>query len=63
MIIYLIKVFQLLLSNKIGQLFIKKAYKNCDKSYEPIQELDIWGGVGLGKTWLMDLFYQIFTRW
>ena len=37
-----------------GRLLGKKA----QQSVTPVRGLYMWGGVGRGKTWLMDLFYQ-----
>lgn len=45
---------QLSLRSKIGKLFTKQPPKNS----RPVQGLYMWGGVGRGKTWLLDLFYQ-----
>ena len=35
--------------------FNQKLFK---KTVEPVKGLYFWGGVGRGKTWLMDLFYE-----
>lgn len=37
---------------RLRQLFVK------EQAGDPIQGLYIWGGVGRGKTYLMDLFYE-----
>ena len=42
------------LKQRIGRLWGKSQVKTS----EPIQGLYMWGGVGRGKTWLMDLFYE-----
>ncbi|MRT02645.1 cell division protein ZapE [Ewingella americana] len=39
----------------LGRLFGKSAQKSPQR---PAQGLYMWGGVGRGKTWLMDLFFQ-----
>ncbi|MDC9594533.1 cell division protein ZapE [Xenorhabdus sp. IM139775] len=38
----------------LGKLFSRQAPEPC----RPVQGLYMWGGVGRGKTWLMDMFYQ-----
>ncbi|GGD21763.1 cell division protein ZapE [Franconibacter daqui] len=40
---------------KVGKLFGKRPQP---ESITPVRGLYMWGGVGRGKTWLMDLFYQ-----
>lgn len=44
-------------SKKQGR-FAKIAAKVQRKKVEPIQGLYFWGGVGRGKTYLMDIFYE-----
>ncbi|WP_318385672.1 cell division protein ZapE [Enterobacter sp.] len=39
---------------KLGQFLGKKE----EPAVTPVRGLYMWGGVGRGKTWLMDLFYQ-----
>lgn len=39
---------------KLGQFLGKKE----ESAVTPVRGLYMWGGVGRGKTWLMDLFYQ-----
>ncbi|OTA17528.1 ATPase [Xenorhabdus vietnamensis] len=38
----------------LGKLFGRQSLKPL----RPVQGLYMWGGVGRGKTWLMDMFYQ-----
>ena len=40
---------------KVGKLLGKRPEA---ATVEPVRGLYMWGGVGRGKTWLMDLFYQ-----
>ena len=40
---------------KVGKLLGKRPQP---AGQEPVRGLYMWGGVGRGKTWLMDLFYQ-----
>lgn len=39
---------------RLGKLLNKKT----PSAIPPVQGLYLWGGVGRGKTWLMDMFYQ-----
>ena len=39
---------------RVGKLWGKRE----DTKHMPVRGLYMWGGVGRGKTWLMDLFYQ-----
>lgn len=43
------------LRNKLGRWLGKSTEKTPTR---PVQGLYMWGGVGRGKTWLMDLFFQ-----
>lgn len=42
-------------SSLLGRLFGKAPVKTTQR---PVQGLYMWGGVGRGKTWLMDLFFH-----
>lgn len=43
-------------SKLLGTLFIRKPRQEVKQA--PVQGLYIWGGVGRGKTWLVDIFYN-----
>ncbi|WKX26268.1 cell division protein ZapE [Tatumella ptyseos] len=37
---------------------VSKIFQRSESSEQPVQGLYMWGGVGRGKTWIMDMFYQ-----
>lgn len=43
------------LISKLGKLLTKRA---VPAGCEPVRGLYMWGGVGRGKTWLMDMFFE-----
>lgn len=43
------------LGSRLGRLFKKEPKKTTQ---QPAQGLYMWGGVGRGKTWLMDMFFH-----
>lgn len=50
-------VYDQILSRKKRNALLHKI-KHTFKPTVPVQGLYIWGSVGAGKTWLMDMFYQ-----
>src|SRR5262245_8573313 len=48
-------IYQQVRSGFSKQRFIKKLFKT---KQAPIKGLYLWGSVGVGKTWLMDIFYK-----
>lgn len=51
---YLDKIHHDILKNENGS----KGFFSFFKKSEPIKGLYMWGGVGRGKTWLMDMFFD-----
>lgn len=47
-------IYQQLLPRLKAKNFITKIFHH---KKEPLKGLYLWGGVGIGKTWLMDIFY------
>ncbi|PHM71369.1 cell division protein ZapE [Xenorhabdus kozodoii] len=45
-------------ANGLKGLFDKLFGRQAPEQCRPVQGLYMWGGVGRGKTWLMDMFYQ-----
>ncbi|WP_340615961.1 cell division protein ZapE [Xenorhabdus entomophaga] len=44
--------------NKLKGIFGKLFGRQTPEPCRPVQGLYMWGGVGRGKTWLMDMFFQ-----
>ncbi|PHM46996.1 cell division protein ZapE [Xenorhabdus miraniensis] len=45
-------------SNKLKGIFGRLFGRQIPEPCRPVQGLYMWGGVGRGKTWLMDMFFQ-----